>query len=81
MIVDTVRVGELFTPSHFGNGHQTAHQHAAYARDPVDKQPQLKSSPVTRRRLSYGELARWLVWRQHDLHNSDLQPYAAKEIR
>ena len=81
MVVDTVREGELFIPFHFGNGRQAANQHTAYARDPVSKQPQLKSSPVMLRRLSFGEPEPWLLERQLDLRGGDTQPYAARDLR
>lgn len=81
MVVDTVREGELFIPFHFGNGHQAANQHTTYARDPVSKQPQLKSSPVALRRLSFGEPEPWLSERQHDLRGGNTEPYAARDIR
>ena len=61
MVVDTVRPGELFVPFHFGQGAQSANQHTWYARDPVSQQPQLKSSPVQIRRLSFGAPESWLL--------------------
>jgi predicted molibdopterin-dependent oxidoreductase YjgC len=54
-VVDTVRPGEVFVPFHYGHGAQSANQHTWYARDPVSYQPELKSSPVSIRRLSFGE--------------------------
>ena len=80
MVVDTVRAGELFIPFHFGAGHQAANQHTTYARDPVSKQPQFKSSPVKLRRRSFGDPERWLVERELDLAGADPRPYAAREI-
>ena len=81
MVIDTVRPGELFIPFHFGKGHQAANQHSTYARDPVSKQPQFKSSPVQLRRLTFAAPERWLVERQLDLSGSGARPYALREIR
>jgi len=81
MVVDTVRPGELFIPFHFGKGRQAANQHTTYARDPVSKQPQFKSSPVQLRRLSFAAPERWLMERQLDLMGTDARPYASREIR
>ena len=78
MVVDTVRPGEVFTPFHFGQGDEAANQHTWYARDPVSKQPQLKSSPVRLRRLSFGEPPPWLLERLRDLNGEALQPFAAR---
>ncbi len=63
MVVDTVRPGEVFVPFHYGHGSQSANQHTWYARDPVSHQPQLKSSPVAMRRLSFGQPEPWLLAR------------------
>jgi anaerobic selenocysteine-containing dehydrogenase len=79
MVVDTVRPGELFIPFHFGKGVQAANQHTTYARDPVSQQPQLKSSPVSLRRVSFAEPEPWLVERQQDLEGHDTTPYAARK--
>jgi predicted molibdopterin-dependent oxidoreductase YjgC len=78
MVVDTVRQGELFTPFHYGHGAQAANQHTWYARDPVSHQPQLKSCPVTVRRLSFGRPEPWLLERLKDLNGEALEPFAAR---
>jgi anaerobic selenocysteine-containing dehydrogenase len=78
MVVDTVRPGELFTPFHYGHGAQAANQHTWYARDPVSKQPQLKSSPVAIRRLSFGRPEPWLLERLKDLNGDAIEPFAAR---
>jgi predicted molibdopterin-dependent oxidoreductase YjgC len=80
MVVDTVRRGEVFVPFHFGHGAQSANQHTWYARDPVSNQPQLKSSPVRLRRLSFGEPEAWLLRRLEELDGTRLEPYAAVKI-
>ncbi len=63
MVVDTVRPGEVFVPFHYGHGAQSANQHTWYARDPISHQPQLKSSPVAVRRLSFGAARAVAAWR------------------
>jgi anaerobic selenocysteine-containing dehydrogenase len=78
MVVDTVREGNLFTPFHYGHGAQAANQHTWYARDPVSHQPQLKSCPVTVRRLSFGRPEPWLLERLKDLNGESLEPFAAR---
>jgi ferredoxin-nitrate reductase len=80
MVVDTVRPGELFVPFHFGQGDQSANQHTWYARDPVSQQPQLKSSPVAIRRLSFGEPERWLLERLAELNGERNEPFASRSI-
>ena len=80
MVVDTVRRGELFMPFHFGYGDQSANQHTWYARDPVSKQPQLKSSPVSIRRLSFGAPEPWLLARLQELNGQSIEPFAARSI-
>ena len=80
MVADTVRIGEVFVPFHYGQGAQSANQHTWYARDPVSNQPQLKSSPVQLRRLSFGAPEPWLVNHQAELNGHNLQPYAARSL-
>ena len=81
IVADTVRIGEVFVPFHYGQGAQSANQHTWYARDPVSNQPQLKSSPVQLRRLSFGAPEPWLVNHQAELSGHNLQPYAARDLR
>jgi ferredoxin-nitrate reductase len=78
MVVDTVRPGEFFIPFHYGAGVHSANQHTWYARDPISKQPQLKSSPVQIRRIGFGEPEAWFEARRADLAGECLQPYAAR---
>jgi len=78
MVVDTVRSGELFMPFHYGHGDEAANQHTWYARDPVSHQPQLKSSPVSIRRLSFGAPEDWLLRRLAELDGSSIEPFAAR---
>jgi predicted molibdopterin-dependent oxidoreductase YjgC len=80
MVVDTVRPGEVFVPFHYGRGDQSANQHTWYARDPVSHQPQFKSSPVSVRRLSFGEPEPWLLHRLSELDGSSREPYASREF-
>ncbi|MGH7103338.1 MAG: molybdopterin oxidoreductase family protein [Acetobacteraceae bacterium] len=80
MVVDTVRPGEVFVPFHYGYGAQSANQHTWYARDPVSHQPQLKSSPVAVRRLSFGQPEPWLKARLGELNGQSLVPFAAREF-
>jgi predicted molibdopterin-dependent oxidoreductase YjgC len=79
MVVDTVRPGEVFVPFHYGQGAQSANQHTWYARDPVSHQPQLKSSPVAVRRLSFGQPEPWLLTRLAELNGQATEPFAAQE--
>jgi predicted molibdopterin-dependent oxidoreductase YjgC len=78
MVVDTVRPGEVFVPFHYGHGDQSANQHTWYARDPISHQPQLKSSPVSVRRLSFGEPESWLLERLSELNGEATEPFAAR---
>lgn len=78
MVVDTVRPGEVFVPFHYGHGAQSANQHTWYARDPVSRQPQLKSSPVAVRRLGFGRPEPWLLARLAELNGDLAQPFAAR---
>jgi anaerobic selenocysteine-containing dehydrogenase len=78
MVVDTVRPGELFVPWHFGAGAHAANQHTWYARDPVSKQPQFKSSPVAVRRIGFGAPEPWLLKRLAELQETSGEPYAAR---
>lgn len=78
MVVDTVRPGEVFVPFHYGHGAQSANQHTWYARDPVSRQPQLKSSPVAVRRLSFGRPEPWLLARLAELNGELTEPFAAQ---
>ena len=78
MVVDTVRPGEVFVPFHYGRGAQSANQHTWYARDPISHQPQLKSSPVAVRRLSFGEPEPWLLERLAELNGDNIEPFAAR---
>lgn len=78
MVVDTVRPGEVFVPFHYGQGAQSANQHTWYARDPISHQPQLKSSPVAVRRLSFGQPESWLLERLAELNGEITQPFAAR---
>jgi predicted molibdopterin-dependent oxidoreductase YjgC len=73
MVVDTVRPGEVFV-----QGAQSANQHTWYARDPVSHQPQLKSSPVAVRRLSFGRPEPWLLARLSELNGERKEPFAAR---
>lgn len=81
MVVDTVRLGEVFVPFHYGRDAQSANQHTWYARDPISHQPQLKSSPVAVRRLSFGEPEPWLLERLAELNGNDTEPFAARIFR
>ena len=78
MVVDTVRSGELFMPFHYGQGDEAANQHTWYARDPVSHQPQLKSSPVAIRRLSFGSPEDWLLQRLAELDGGIIEPFSAR---
>jgi predicted molibdopterin-dependent oxidoreductase YjgC len=78
MVVDTVRLGEVFVPFHYGHGAQSANQHTWYARDPVSHQPQLKSSPVAVRRLGFGKPEAWLLARLSELNGELEEPFAAR---
>ncbi|MBV9826010.1 MAG: molybdopterin oxidoreductase family protein [Alphaproteobacteria bacterium] len=78
IVVDTVRPGEVFVPFHYGHKDQSANQHTWYARDPVSHQPQLKSSPVAVRRLSFGEPEPWLLNRLAELDGRSVEPFAAR---
>ena len=80
MVVDTVRPGEVFVPFHYGHGAQSANQHTWYARDPVSHQPQLKSSPVAVRRLSFGQPEPWLLARLAELDGTSKAPFAARQF-
>ena len=80
MVVDTVRPGEVFVPFHYGRGAQSANQHTWYARDPISHQPQLKSSPVAVRRLSFGEPEPWLLERLAELDGKNTEPFAARSF-
>ncbi len=80
MVVDTVRPGEVFLPFHYGHGAQSANQHTWYARDPISHQPQLKSSPVAVRRLSFGQPEPWLLERLKELNGESTVPFAAQEF-
>jgi ferredoxin-nitrate reductase len=80
MVVDTVRPGEVFVPFHYGHGSQSANQHTWYARDPVSQQPQLESSPVAVRRLSFGQPDPWLLARLKELNGESIEPFAAQEF-
>jgi anaerobic selenocysteine-containing dehydrogenase len=80
MVVDTVRPGEVFVPFHYGHGAQSANQHTWYARDPISHQPQLKSSPVAVRRLSFGQPEPWLLARLAELNGESKEPFAAREL-
>lgn len=80
MVVDTVRPGEVFVPFHYGHGAQSANQHTWYARDPVSHQPQLKSSPVAVRRLSFGRPEPWLLARLAELDGTSKTPFAARQF-
>lgn len=79
MIVDTVRPGEVFVPFHYGQGAESANQHSWYARDPVSQQPQLKSSPVAVRRLSFGQPEPWLLAHLAELNGDANEPFAARQ--
>jgi anaerobic selenocysteine-containing dehydrogenase len=80
MVVDTVRPGEVFVPFHYGHGDQAANQHTWYARDPVSQQPQLKSSPASVRKLSFGEPEAWLQERLKELNGKITTPFAARDF-
>ena len=77
MVVDTVRPGEVFVPFHYGHGAQSANQHTWYARDVVSFQPQLKSSPVMVRRLSFAQPEPWMLDRLAELDGRRVTPFAA----
>lgn len=79
MVVNTVRPGNVFVPFHYGHGSQAANQHTWYARDAVSQQPHLKSSPVSLRRLSFGEPEPWLLERLKELDGTSIEPFAARE--
>lgn len=79
LVVDTMRPGELFVPFHYGQGLQAANQHTWYARDPVSKQPQFKSSPVALRKLSFGAPEQWLLDRLQELDGTRITPFATEE--
>lgn len=72
------RPGEVFVLFHYGRGAQSANQHTWYARDPISHQPQLKSSPVSVRRLSFGEPEPWLLERLAELNGENTEPFAAR---
>jgi predicted molibdopterin-dependent oxidoreductase YjgC len=78
MVVDTVRPGEVFIPFHYGNGTASANQHTWYARDPVSKQPQFKSSPVQVRRLGFGTPEPWMLARLEELDGKRTEPFATR---
>jgi anaerobic selenocysteine-containing dehydrogenase len=78
MVVDCVRQGELFIPFHYGQGLEAANQHTWYARDPVSKQPQFKSSPVALRKLSFGAPEQWLLDRRKELDGTMIAPFATQ---
>jgi predicted molibdopterin-dependent oxidoreductase YjgC len=78
MVVDTVRRGEVFIPFHYGNGTASANQHTLYARDPVSKQPQFKSSPVAVKRLGFGAPEPWMQARLEELDGQRNEPFAAR---
>ena len=80
MVVDTVRPGEVFVPFHYGHGAQSANQHTWYARDVVSFQPQLKSSPVMVRRLSFAQPESWMLDRMAELDGRMVTPFAAVSI-
>ena len=80
MVVDTVQPGEVFVPFHYGHGAESANQHTWYSRDPVSYQPQLKSSPVAVRRLSFGQPEPWLLARLAELNGKSDEPFAAREF-
>ncbi len=80
MIVDTVRPGEVFVPFHYEQDAESANQHTWYARDPVSQQPQLKSSPVAVRRLSFGQSEPWILARLAELNSESNEPFAAREF-
>jgi predicted molibdopterin-dependent oxidoreductase YjgC len=80
IVVDTVREGEIFVPFHYGHGAQSANQHTWYARDPVSNQPQLKSSPVALRRLSFGKPEPWLLERLAELNGEMIEPFASRRF-
>ncbi len=75
----TVRKGDVFIPFHYGHGSQAANQHTWYARDAMSQQPHLKSSPVSVRRLSFGEPQPWLLQRLEELDGRSVEPFAARE--
>jgi hypothetical protein len=68
----------VFVPFHFGNGTGAANQHTLYARDPVSKQPQFKSSPVNVRRLGFGSPEPWMTARLAELDGECNEPFAAR---
>jgi anaerobic selenocysteine-containing dehydrogenase len=78
LMVDTVRPGEVFIPFHYGNGNGAANQHTLYARDPVSKQPQFKSSPVAVRRLGFGTPEPWMLARIDELNGRGTEPFATR---
>jgi hypothetical protein len=51
-----------------------------YARDSISHQPQLKSSPVAVRRLSFGQPEPWLLARLAELNGESTVPFAAREF-
>jgi hypothetical protein len=67
-------------PFHYGYGTQSANQHTWYARDPVSNQPQLKSSPVALRRLSFGEPEPWLLARLAEVDGTMNEPFASRKF-
>jgi predicted molibdopterin-dependent oxidoreductase YjgC len=79
IVVDTVRRGEVFIPFHYGNGNGAANQHTLYARDPVSKQPQFKSSPVAVYRLGFGVPEPWMLARLQELDGARTEPYATRK--
>ena len=80
MVVDSVRRGEVFTPFHYGRNDQSANVHTWFARDAVSKQPHFKSSPVSLRRLSFGEPEPWLLARRDELTGKSVTPFAAQTL-
>jgi ferredoxin-nitrate reductase len=68
----------VFAPFHYGRDNQTANIHTWYARDAVSKQPHFKSSPVSLRRLSFGEPEPWLLARRDELTGKSVTPFAAQ---
>lgn len=77
LMMETAERGEVFVPFHYGHGGQSANQHTWYARDPVSKQPQLKSSSVALGRLGFGEPEPWLLARLAELNGKINEPFAA----
>jgi hypothetical protein len=68
----------VFVPFHYGNGTASANQHTLYARDPVSKQPQFKSSPVQLRRLGFGTPEPWMQARLEELNGERNEPFATR---